>query len=315
MAETAITAREAAARRGELAEFLRSRRERISPDQVGLPTSGRRRTPGLRREEVATLAGVGVTWYTWLEQGRDIQPSAQVLDALARTLLLDRHERAHVFTLSGHPDPSPAAEAAPLPAGVHRLLAQLEPMPAVVRNARYDVLAYNRTYRFMIDDLDSIPPEERNALWVTFTYPKWRAALPDFADGAPQLVASLRAATAEHLGEPAWKCFVRQLCAASPEFEALWERHDVRPSERMLKRIASPRVGMLHIETVNAWLDHGLGWCLVTYTPTDEETRARLERLAAMVADEPPGRPLASVHPLAAHGRHRPAERYAAVGD
>jgi transcriptional regulator with XRE-family HTH domain len=308
------TTREAAARRSELAEFLRSRRERISPDRVGLPSGGRRRTPGLRREEVATLAGVGVTWYTWLEQGRDIAPSVQVLDALARTLLLDRHERAHVFTLAGHPDPNPQDGTPVLPAGVHRLLEQLEPMPAVVRNARYDVLAYNRTYRFMIDDLETIPPDERNSLWVMFTYPKWRAALPDFADGAPRLVAALRSAMAGHVAEPAWKCLVKRLCAASPEFEELWQRHDVQAAERMVKRIDSPRVGTLHIETVNAWLDQRLGWCLVTYTPIDAGTREKLEQLAAMVADEPPGRPLASVHPLAAHRPHHERE-YAAVGD
>ena len=97
-------------RRRELGAFLRSRRERITPDQIGLRTSRRRRTPGLRREEVAQLAGVGVTWYTWLEQGRDINPSAQVLDAIARTLLFDAHERAHLFTLAGTPDTTIAGE-------------------------------------------------------------------------------------------------------------------------------------------------------------------------------------------------------------
>ena len=135
-----------AIRRQELAGFLRSRRERIAPEQVGLPPAARRRTPGLRREEVATLAGVGVTWYTWLEQGRDINASPQVLDAVARTLLLDPHERDHLFRLADVPDGSSLAECKALPPTAQTLLDQLEPFPAVVRNARYDMLAWNPAF-------------------------------------------------------------------------------------------------------------------------------------------------------------------------
>src|SRR5437763_16247043 len=116
-------------RRVELGAFLRSRRERITPEQVGLRASRRRRTPGLRREEVAQLAGVGVTWYTWLEQGRDINASAQVLDAIARTLLFDPHERAHLFTLAGAPDTTIAGECKPLSPTTQPILDQLEPYP------------------------------------------------------------------------------------------------------------------------------------------------------------------------------------------
>ena len=133
---------EAAIRRRELAAFLRSRRERISPEQIGVPPGGRRRTPGLRREEVAQLAGVGVTWYTWLEQGRDINPSELVLESIARTLLLDRHEQEHLFALAGLAARGPSSElATPLPAAVQVLLDQLDPLPAGVLNARYDILA------------------------------------------------------------------------------------------------------------------------------------------------------------------------------
>src|SRR5947199_5879920 len=129
-----------AVRRGELAAFLRSRRERITPDQVGLPPGGRRRTPGLRREEVAQLAGVGVTWYTWLEQGRDIHASEQVLDAIANTLRLDPNERSHLFTLAGLPEAPGLRECRAVPEPVHVMLRQLEPFPACVQNARTDIL-------------------------------------------------------------------------------------------------------------------------------------------------------------------------------
>ena len=135
-----------ALRRRELADFLRSRRERIVPEDVGLPPASRRRTPGLRREEVATLAGVGVTWYTWLEQGRDINVSPQVLDAVARTLLLDRSEREHLFRLADAPEVTAESECQGLQPTVQVLLDQLCPYPASVRNARYDILAFNGAY-------------------------------------------------------------------------------------------------------------------------------------------------------------------------
>src|SRR6478672_1146918 len=126
---------EARLRRRELAAFLRSRRERLTPEQLDLPTSGRRRTPGLRREEVAGIAGVGVTWYTWLEQGRDIRVSEQVLDAITRALRLDANERRHVFTLAGATDPAPSADCGNVPAAVRAMLDQLEPYPAAVLNS------------------------------------------------------------------------------------------------------------------------------------------------------------------------------------
>src|SRR3954469_15466614 len=126
-------------RRHELAAFLRHRREHIAPEQVGLPRGTRRRTPGLRREEVAQLSAVGVTWYTWLEQARDIQVSVQVLDALARTLLLDPSERAHVFQLAGAVDPTPATSGASITPSLRAVLDQLEPIPASVQNSRYDI--------------------------------------------------------------------------------------------------------------------------------------------------------------------------------
>src|SRR5580698_2649646 len=166
-------------RRRELAAFLRSRRERIAPELVGLPPAPRRRTPGLRREEVATLAGVGVTWYTWLEQGRDINVSPQVLDAVARTLLLDPQERGHLFRLAEVPDASPETDCQVVTPAVQALLDKLDPYPAAVRNARFDLLGCNRAYDLMTGTCGGLPFEERNSLWRTFTCPEVRAAMVD----------------------------------------------------------------------------------------------------------------------------------------
>jgi transcriptional regulator with XRE-family HTH domain len=276
--------REAEHRRRELAAFLRSRRERITPEMAGLPPAPRRRTPGLRREEVATLAGVGITWYTWLEQGRDINASPQVLDAVARTLLLDPHERAHLFTLADTQDGTAVGECRSLAPTIPVLLRQLEPYPVCVRNARYDLLAYNSVYGRLIEDLDELPFEDRNALWLCFTNSAWRAAMIDWEEGSRRMVAEFRASMAEHVAEPAWKCLVSRLRAASPEFAELWERHDVAAPENRTKHVLNPHVGLLHLDYTNLWLGQRLGTRMITYTPADEETGARLRKLAELVA-------------------------------
>jgi transcriptional regulator with XRE-family HTH domain len=136
-------------RRGELAAFLRARRSRISPTDVGLPPGSRRRTPGLRREEVAQLAGIGVTWYTWLEQGRPIRASVQVLDAVARTLRLDQAEIEHLYRLADVPGAPVEAPVAEVPPALHEILRSLEPLPAMLLNARFDKLASNQAQQHL----------------------------------------------------------------------------------------------------------------------------------------------------------------------
>jgi transcriptional regulator with XRE-family HTH domain len=271
-------------RRRELAAFLRSRRERISPEEVGLPPASRRRTPGLRREEVATLAGVGVTWYTWLEQGRPINASPQVLDAVARTLLLDAHERTHLFRLADAPDASIEHECQGLPPAIQVLLSQLEPYPACVRNARYDVLAYNGAYERLTGPLSGLPLEDRNILWRAFTDSGSRDAMVDWEDATRRMVAEYRAAMAEHVAEPAWKCLVSRLTKASPEFAELWSRHEVTAPENRTKRWLHPRAGLLRLEYTHLWLGQRLGTRVTTYTPADEQTAARLAELSQPVA-------------------------------
>jgi transcriptional regulator with XRE-family HTH domain len=274
----------AALRRRELAAFLRSRRERIKPEQVGLHSVRRRRTPGLRREEVAQLAGVGVTWYTWLEQGREINPSAQVLDAIARTLLFDVHEHAHLFTLSGMSTTTIESECGALCPTVQPLIDQLEPFPAMVVNARLDLLAYNRVYASFFDNLEAIPIEDRNVLWLVFTDAEWRATIVDWDDVVPRMVAEFRAAMADHLDDPSWKTLGARLQRASAEFAALWERHDVQGVEGRTKRAMHPTAGLLRLVYTNLWVGPQVGVRIVAFTPADERTRERLEDLQASLA-------------------------------
>ncbi|MFE3580440.1 MmyB family transcriptional regulator [Streptomyces vinaceus] len=269
-------------RRHELAEFLRSRRERITPEQVGLVRGRRRRTPGLRREEVAQLSAVGVTWYTWLEQAREIQVSPQVLDALARALLLDASERTHLFALAGSLDPAPHTPCPSVTPALRAMLDQLGPIPACVQNSRYDILAHNAAYGRLLCDLDAVAPEDRNCLWLAFTNAEWRASMADVAEVNRTIVAKFRAAMAEHLAEPAWKALLARLEAESAEFRELWARHEVLGLGAKTKYIRNAHVGLLHLEHTNLWLGPASGARLVAMVPVDEESRAGLERLAGL---------------------------------
>jgi len=274
-------------RRVELGRFLRSRRERITPDQVGIPNGGRRRTPGLRREEVAHLAGVGVSWYTWLEQARDIQASPAVLDAVARALRLDPYERRHLFSLAGAVDPAAPGEPGltAVPPQVRALLQQIEPFPANVQSARCDLLAYNTSYRVLISDLDLLPIEDRNVIWLTFTHPAWRRALIDWPVTADRVVAQFRAAYSEHVDDPAWRWLLNRLLAASPEFAERWQRHEIAPWESRHKAYLHPQLGPLRFAHTQLWLSRTIATRLTAFIPADPETRAALDRLTCPVPD------------------------------
>lgn len=269
-------------RRDELAAFLRSRRERITPEQIGLPISGRRRTPGLRREEVAQLAGVGVTWYTWLEQGRDIHASEQVLGAIADTLHLDPYERVHLYRLAGQPEPPIEKDCKAISPPMRAMLRQLEPMPALVCNARSDILACNRTYERMVGGVEHLPFEDRNTIVQAFTSPAWRARIVDWDDAAPRVVAQFRAAMAQHVAEPSWKCLVKRLRQESAEFDELWNRHDVCPPENRTKRYLSPEVGLLRLDYTHLWFGQRSEIRLTSYVPADEDTWARVRALLVL---------------------------------
>ncbi|MGY5033217.1 MmyB family transcriptional regulator [Streptomyces sp. 900116325] len=273
-------------RRQELAGFLRSRRERITPEQVGLPRGRRRRTPGLRREEVAQLSAVGVTWYTWLEQARDIQVSPQVLDALARALLLDRSERSHLFSLAGAVDPAPGTECPSITPALREMLWQLDPIPACVQNSRYDILAYNRTYGRLLCDLDAVAPENRNCMVLSYTDENWRASVVDLPEMNRVMAAKFRASMAEHLAEPAWKALLKRLETASPEFREIWARHEVVGPGGRTKLFRNARVGLVRLDHTDLWLGPSTGPRMVTYVPADEESRERLERLHALALAE-----------------------------
>jgi transcriptional regulator with XRE-family HTH domain len=281
-----VTAVNGEHRRAELAAFLRTRRERVTPEQAGLPPGSRRRTPGLRREEVAQLSGVGVTWYTWLEQGRPINASPQVLGAVARTLLLDQAEKEHLFRLADVPDAATAAGAGTtvceqvLPEA-QEILDTLAPMPACVLNERFDLLAWNAVYAALWPGVVGADPGKRNVLWQVFTYPECCHPYVNRAEQLSTLVAQLRGAYGRHVGEPAWTGFVRRLAAVSPQFADLWDEHDVASQATYLKIFRHPAYPHLALTTTSLAVQAVPGTRMVVYRPADEVTRDAIRRLLA----------------------------------
>ncbi|MFJ4982889.1 helix-turn-helix transcriptional regulator [Streptomyces sp. NPDC088732] len=269
-----------APRRNELAAFLRSRRARITPQDVGMPPGLRRRTPGLRREEVAQLAGVGVTWYTWLEQGRPINASVQVLDAVARTLRLDVTEREHLYRLAGVPFVrEQAAEAESVGEDVQGIIDALDPLAAVVYNTRYDVLACNAAYRYVFPSVRLDSPADRNVLRRLFTGPPCCSAFLDRGAELPRMVAQLRGGYGRHVGEPVWETFIRRMTDSSPEFARMWASGDVAPPGPRVKVIQHASVGVVRLASTSLSVDSAPEHRIVAYTPADEESRARMARL------------------------------------
>jgi transcriptional regulator with XRE-family HTH domain len=269
-------------RREELADFLRTKRSSLQPDAVGLPDGGRRRTPGLRREEVALLAGVGTTWYTWLEQGRDVRASLDVLEALARALRLTPAERSHLILLGrgeeAKPCTAPAEEISPT---VRRMVENIGPGPAYLLGRRWDYLAWNRSFELVFSWEPGAEALSRNHVWLWFMDPSRRTLCSsDWAASARLLVAKFRADSAKNIGDPAFEELISALNASSPEFRKLWKRHEVAGTGVGHKELNHPAVGPLAF-------DHAVFQCgeadeqrLILYTPSCEHgTREKLERL------------------------------------
>jgi transcriptional regulator with XRE-family HTH domain len=265
-------------RRAELAEFLKHRRALVSPETVGLEANGRRRTPGLRREEVAQLAGVGLSWYTWLEQGRNIRPSPQVLDALARTLRLDTGERAHLFHLARVELPLPAGDyPREAPPELRAVVDALVPNPAYLIGPRTDVLAWNSAAIRVIGEPQTAPDGRPNLLWWLFTRDEPRGE--QLRDTARATLARFRAEHARRIGDPDFAALIEALEAASPDFRALWPRHEVLTEQLGTKTIDHPELGTLRLHHLQSVPTSHPDLRLTQFAPADDSTRATLQAL------------------------------------
>jgi transcriptional regulator with XRE-family HTH domain len=274
-------------RRDELRAFLRSRRARLSPADVGLPDSGgRRRTPGLRREELAALAGVGVSWYTWLEQGRDINPSPEVLDALARALRLDPAERRTLFALARTElpltDDGGAAGYGPGEDDVAQLVAlvhALHPHPAYLLGPMTRILAWNRAAAVVLGSPEHLAPERRSLLWWLLVDPGQGGMTAQREATARNTLARFRAEYARHAGEPGYEEFLADLRRSSAQFRAWWDEHEVIEGQRGTKLLEHPQLGPLRLHHAQTVPPGQPGLRLAVYAPADAATRAALASL------------------------------------
>lgn len=261
-----------------LADFLRKRRARLAPSEVGLPPGSRRRTPGLRREEVAQLANIGTSWYVWLEQGRAVHPSTQVLESLAQALRLTVNERRHLFLLAGQPLPAPALppEECVSPA-LQQMLDDLNPTPACVIGRRWDYLAWNKAADAVFAIADASPPHARNVIWHFFTNPTAREHFAHWEQMARGILAEFRTASARYPGDAWFEELIEDLKQASPEFCRWWPHHDASNSLDGAKIIEHPALGHLEFRHVTLQVFSDPDVRVTAHIP-DAETRAKLQR-------------------------------------
>ncbi|WP_030976530.1 helix-turn-helix transcriptional regulator [Streptomyces sp. NRRL S-1824] len=272
-------------RRAELSEFLRTRRARLKPDDVGMPSHGRhRRVPGLRREELAQLAGVSVAYYTRLEQGNGRNVSAEVLDSIARALRLTDAEHAHLTHLA-KPKQQRSKYRAPkrqqVRVALQQLLESMEGVPAYIGGARSEILAWNPMAAALFGDWGKLPPAERNWARLTFLSPEYRELFLDWDSKASDIVSYLRLYAGQHPEDSDLSALVGELSVKCEEFRRLWATHDVKEKSHGMKRMRHPLVGDLTLayETMNLPDDHEQFLCV--YHAEPGSTSAEALRLLA----------------------------------
>lgn len=266
--------------RNLLGTYLKDRRARLDPSAFGL-SQERRRTPGLRREEVAQRANISATWYTWLEQGRGGAPSVDVLDRIARALLLTDLEREHLFLLGiGRPPDARYRKSEGVTPRLQRVLDALDPSPALIRNAIWDVVAWNRAATVMMVDYGALPPEDRNVLRFFFLDPKVRAAQQDWESVARFVVGAFRVDSARAGAAAEVEPLVEELCRLSPEFKAMWLDNEIRGfNAEAIKQITHPLLGPVAFEVSTFAVDGRTDLTLVIYNPATADDAEKFTSL------------------------------------
>ncbi|GAA2244558.1 helix-turn-helix transcriptional regulator [Streptomyces amakusaensis] len=263
-------------RREELRSFLRSRRARLQPEDVGLPGRGLRRTPGLRREEVAILAGIGTSWYTWLEQGRVIKVSDSVVDSISRVLRLDPAERGYFYRLAGlNPPIAPDNGDTVSPPELKRLLDAWSAYPAYVLDRWWNYAYTNSAAQAVF----GVPPSGKNCLELFFTDPKYRSFLANWRALAPQVVADFRATAALYPDDGRFTALQLRLYQQSPEFARLWDRHDIRSETGGTKAVVHPVLGEVTFDHLVMHPADRQDLRIAVHLPRDADTHLKLERL------------------------------------
>jgi transcriptional regulator with XRE-family HTH domain len=268
----------------EFGDFLKTRRAKILPAQVGLPEGIRRRTPGLRREEVASLSGVGLTWYTWIEQGRPVQVSSQVVEILARTLMLDNQETIHLYNLAGQtPPPASSCCADGVDPMLQHMMDSLEFSPAMILDARWNVIAWNRIYELLLD-LNKTDIHNLNVMRLMFTDEDFQKTFPDWESSAQGMIARFRAVCVKFANDPWLEGFVGELKSASGEFDLWWSMHNVKPETERFNTVIHPALGRLDFEETSFMVADGGGLKMSVFTPREgTDTKERIKQFLARI--------------------------------
>lgn len=264
----------------ELASFVRSRRERLKPEVLGLPVRARRRTPGLRREEVAELVGISVTWYTWLEQARPISVSADVLENLAQLFRLSMDERAYLFQLAQRSLPPLSPESVEvIPPAFQHVLNTLEPSPAHIRDLRWNVLAWNKIETILVD-WSAYPPNERNIIWHHFTNPLFRQNMVNWERDARSVLSEFRMESGQNAEDSWYANLIEQLGDISVEFRQWWPLHEIRRERELPVELQLPQMGYLIFQPISlvfATESHLVMRILVPDADTEQKLLQRLQ--------------------------------------
>ncbi|MEN3165789.1 helix-turn-helix transcriptional regulator [Gluconobacter sp. OJB] len=262
-----------------LGTYLKDRRTRLDPAAFGF-SSARRRTPGLRREEVAQRANISPTWYTWLEQGRGGAPSPDVLDRIAKGLLLTEPERQHLFMLAlGHPPEVRYRVPDGITPRLQRVLDALEHSPAIVKTPLWDIVAWNRAAAAVLTDYSELPPEQRNILRIVFCTSRVRDMQVDWTNLARSVVAAFRADAVRAGASAEVDEFVKELSSRSPEFAKLWQDNDVQIHGEGTKRLNHPTVGLIELEYSGFSVDGRPDLGLIIYNPATLDDLERVRKL------------------------------------
>lgn len=259
-----------AARRTALAAFLKAHRAQLQPPAVGLPSAGRRRTPGLRREEVAQLSGVSTTWYTWLEQARDVTPSAQVLDRIAFALRLSDDERRYLFTLADTRLVGPSGPEAPtLSSGADRILRSLRYCPTIVSDRRCGVVGWNAAAAMVFIDFSQVGFEERNLIWLLFTRKEFKALAVNWSGLVSGFVALFRSYYGQYFGDPWYEQFIARISRENPEFLGFWSHQDVRSAPDVSIEFRHAKAGKMLFDLTSLQVQGENDLRFSVYTPSD----------------------------------------------
>jgi len=269
-------------RRQALSDFLKAQRMHLQPSTVGLQSGGRRRTPGLRREEVAFLAGVSTTWYTWLEQGRDVSASAQVIDSIANALRLNDDERRYLFVLAtGHTEHAAINSDPPtISSAVRIIVDQLEHYPTIVSDRRCNVVAWNKAAAAVFIDFGNVSIEERNIIWLLFTRKEFKVLASNWTDFIRGFVAMFRSYYGQYIGDPWYNQFIGMVQSRNPEFLTFWNHNEVNAAPEVSIEFRHARAGKLLFDLTSLQLQGSPDLRCSVYTPSpDSDTEEKIIHL------------------------------------